>query len=141
MSRRDRMGDPAEIFEILGKSFTRQPATGEAELCWQPATDAYETEDEFVVQMDLAGMDPADIEVLADAESLVVRGVRQDISGPGHKHFYEMEIAVGPFSRRVALNLAVDPASARAIYRGGLLYVSFKKGDGGGSGRRITIER
>jgi len=135
------MGDPEEIFEILVKSFTRQPSTGDAELCWHPATDAYETDEEFVVQMDLAGMDPSDIEVLADADYLVVRGVRKDISGPGRKHFHEMEIAVGPFSRRVQLNVAVDPASAHATYHGGFLYVSFNKGEGGGSGRRIAIER
>lgn len=143
MSRRDRMGDAEKIFEILVKSYTRQGGLGpgEGELCWRPPTDAYETDEQFVVQMDLAGLDPAGIEVLADAGSLVVRGVRSDISVPGKKHFHEMEISVGPFARRVSLPVQVDPSSARAVYRNGFLYVTFEKGTGGDErGRQIAID-
>ena len=115
---------------------------GESDLCWRPATDAYETEDTFVVQMDLAGMDPARIEVLADESSLVVRGIRQDSSGPGKKHFHKMEINVGPFSRRVAISVAVDASRATATYRGGFLYVTLPKGEPGSHSRRhIAIDR
>jgi HSP20 family protein len=136
------MGDAEEIFEILVKSYTRQQVAGDGDLFWQPATDAYETQEEFVVQMDLAGLDPQDIEVLADTDVLVVRGVRRDISVPGKKHFHEMEIAVGPFSRRVPLSVPVDPRSARATYRNGFLYVKFSKGPGEEQqGRRIAIDR
>ncbi|MCP4571984.1 MAG: Hsp20/alpha crystallin family protein [bacterium] len=143
MSKHDRMGDAVEIFEILVKSYTHQGGLGpgDGELCWRPPTDAYETAEQFVVQMDLAGLDPAGIEVLADAESLVVKGVRRDISVPGKKHFHEMEISVGPFTRRVKLPVAVAPASARAVYRNGFLYVTFEKGAGGnGPGRQIAID-
>lgn len=144
MSRRDRMGEAEEIFEILVTSYAQRGGAlaGDAELCWRPATDAYETEDAFVVQMDLAGMDPTRIEVLADAKSLLVRGIRNDTTVPGKKHFHEMEISVGPFSRRVPLNVAVDAGSARAVYRNGFLYVTFQKGSGPrGGGRQIAIDR
>ena len=144
MSRRDRMGGAEEIHEILVTSYAQRGGSvpADAELCWRPATDAYETEDAFVVQMDLAGMDPARIEVLADARSLLVRGVRPDTSVPGKKHFHEMEISVGPFARRVALNVPVDPDSARAEYRNGFLYVTFRKGGGPrDAGRQIAIDR
>ena len=144
MSRRDRMGEAEEIFEILVTSYVQRGGgvPSDAELCWRPATDAYETEDTFVVQMDLAGMDPAGIEILADARSLLVRGIRQDTTVPGKKHFHEMEISVGPFARRVSLNVPVDPGSARAVYRNGFLYVTFAKGSGrGADGRQIAIDR
>jgi HSP20 family protein len=130
MSRRDRPGELEEIFEILVTSFG--PRSGgvpaDEDLCWRPATDAYETEDRFVVQMELAGMDPSRIEVLTDGEALYVRGLRQDVSEPGKKHFHKMEINVGPFSRRIPLTVGVDPGSAEARYRGGFLYISFRKG-------------
>lgn len=144
MSRRDRMGDAEEIFEILVTSYAQRGGSlpADAELCWRPATDAYETEDSFVVQMDLAGLDPGRIEVLADARSLLVRGIRQDTSVPGKKHFHEMEISVGPFSRRVPLNVPVDPGGARAVYRNGFLYVTFPKGgERRAGGRQIAIDR
>jgi len=71
-----------------------------------------------------------------------VRGIRQDSSGPGKKHFHKMEINVGPFSRRVAIGVEVDPARATATYRAGFLYVTFPKGKRGSVTRRqIAIDR
>lgn len=126
----DKPAGMGEIFEILVTSIA--PSRGglplEGDLCWRPATDAYETEDQFVVQMDLAGMRPADIEVSTDGESLVVSGVRQDIAPLGKKHYFKMEINVGPFVRRIQLPVPVDPRSATARYRNGFLFVSLKKG-------------
>jgi HSP20 family protein len=140
MNRPDRKGDMEEIFEILVTSYGRRGGAvpTEDDLCWRPATDAYETDDGFVVQIELAGMDPARIEVLTDGQSLLVRGIRQDISEPGKKHFHKMEIDVGPFARRVPLSAGVNPESAQARYRGGFLYVNFTKGKPS-KGERRTI--
>ncbi len=144
MSKRDRTGELEEIFEILVTSYAQKGGVipGESDLSWKPATDAYETEDSFIVQMDLAGMDPSRIEVLADEKTLLVRGIRQDTSGPGKKHFHKMEINVGPFLRRVPIAVDVDPATATARYRSGFLFVTFSKGRGEGEHhRQITITR
>lgn len=132
MSSRDKPGELEEVFEILVTSYAQKGGVlpGESDLCWRPATDAYETEDEFVVQMDLAGMDPARIEVLADRNSLVVRGIRQDSSGPGKKHFHKMEIMVGPFERHVRVPDHVDVTSATARYESGFLIVKMGRGRG-----------
>jgi HSP20 family protein len=144
MSRPDKPGELEEIFEILVTSYAQKGGAvpGESDLCWRPATDAYETEDSFIVQVDLAGMDPAQIEVLADEAGVLVRGIRPDASGPGKKHFHKMEISVGPFARRVPITVPVDPSSANARYKAGFLYVTFRKGRGGETDRRqIDIER
>jgi len=144
MSKRNRTGDLEEIFEILVTSYAQKGGVipGESDMCWRPATDAYETAEHFIVQVDLAGMDPAQIEVLADKNSLVVRGIRQESSVPGKKHFHKMEINVGPFIRKIPIAVEVDPASATAEYRSGFLYVTFVKGSGRSTDRRqITIIR
>jgi HSP20 family protein len=138
MARPDQLGDMEEIFEILVTSVSAKDSTIplEGDLCWHPATDAYETEETFIVQMDLAGMNPAAIEVLTDGRALTVRGIRQDIAPPGKKHFFKMEISVGPFIRRVPIPVEVDLGSAVASYRNGFLYVVFKKGRSRGKSRR-----
>lgn len=144
MARSGRRGDPDEFYEILVTSYRRGTGTApaEQELCWRPPTDVYETETEFVVQMDLAGMDPAQIEVELDGSTLVVRGVRSESAAPGRKHFHTMEINVGPFLRRVPVIETVDPASAEARYQGGFLVVSFTKGEPRPTRRRqIAIDR
>jgi len=130
-----------DFFEILVTRYRGGTAAGSGDdLTWQPATDVYETEDAFVVQMDLAGMDPSSIEVLCDAEVLVVRGTRRDIAPPGKKHYFTMEISVGPFARRVPIPVSVRPESAEARYRDGFLFVSFVRGDGPATVDRRRIE-
>jgi HSP20 family protein len=144
MSKRDRTGDLEEIFEILVTSYAQKGGVipGESDMCWRPATDAYETDEHFIVQVDLAGMDPAQIEVLADEKSLVIRGIRKESSVPGKKHFHKMEINVGPFIRKIPIAVKVDPGSATAEYRSGFLYVTLVKGSGRSTDRRqITIIR
>ncbi|MBU8871930.1 MAG: Hsp20/alpha crystallin family protein [Gemmatimonadales bacterium] len=132
MSKSGRMGDLEAIFEILVTSYAHKDGSlpAEGDLCWRPATDAYETDEFFIVQMDLAGLDPSQVEVLADEESLLVRGIREEAVSVGKKHFHKMEIRVGPFARRVPLTVTVDPSSAEARYRNGFLCVTFRKGSG-----------
>lgn len=144
MSKPDKMGDLEAIFEILVTSYAHRDGAlpAEGNLCWRPATDAYETDELFVVQMDLAGLLPSQLEVLADADNLLVRGIREEAANEGKKHFHKMEIRVGPFARRVPLTLEIDPSSAEARYRNGFLYVTFKKGAGKGRNRnQIDISR
>jgi len=144
MGKKARSGQLDEIFEILVASYAQKGGVipPEGELCWHPATDAYETEDSFVVQMDLAGMDPSRIEVMADQHSLLVRGIRPESPTEGKKHYHKMEISIGPFSRRVPLSVEVDPNSATAVYRNGFLVVTFQRGNSGeGKKRNISINR
>ncbi len=144
MSKAGRMGDLEAIFEILVTSYAQKDGSlpAEGDLCWRPATDAYETDELFIVQMDLAGLDPTQLEVLADKESLLVRGIRQEATNNSKKHFHKMEIRVGPFARRVPLTVEVDPSSAEARYRNGFLFVTFKKGTGKSRNQsQITINR
>ncbi len=139
-----RPGELEEIFEILVTSYSQKGGylPGDRELCWRPATDVFETDDSVVVQMDLAGMDPNQIEVLADAGSVLVRGIRKEFSGGGKKHYHEMEISVGPFSRRVNFTVPVDPISGHAQYRNGFLLVEFKRGISKETcNRQIVIDR
>lgn len=130
MVKKPLSGQLDDIFEILVASYAQKGGgvPSEGELCWHPATDAFETEDSFVVMMDLAGMDPSRIEVLADQHSLLVRGMRPETPTTGKKHYHKMEISIGPFSRKVPLSVAVDPNGATAVYRNGFLVVTFQRG-------------
>ncbi len=142
-ARFDGPSDADGIFEIFVTSYSQRghAVPMEEDLNWHPATDVYETETEFVVQVDLAGMDPAGITLNTDGETLAIIGTRQNISPPGKKHFFKMEINVGPFARRIAIPVDVDPGSAGAVYRNGFLFVKFSKGPRHrGDRRRIEID-
>ena len=134
--------DPDDTFRVFFGTTGRSSHSIRMEggLGWRPATDVYETETEFVVQVDLAGMDRDAIEVHVDDEFLVVRGTRANIAPAGKKHFHEMEIRVGPFERHVRVPSHVDVNSTRARYESGFLFVTMQRGQGRcGERRSIAI--
>jgi HSP20 family protein len=126
--------DPSDVddmFEMFFGKQTSSKAIGmHGDLGWRPATDVYETQEEFVVQVDLAGMVKEQIEVYVDGDFLLVKGTRQNIAPSGKKHFHKMEIQVGPFERHIRIPSKIDPRSAQARYQSGFLFVRMSRGEG-----------
>ncbi len=138
--RRGPLDDPFELF--FGSSRSSSHAFGmQSDLGWRPATDVYETEDELVIQMDLAGMERERIEVYAEDDLISVKGERANIAPPGKKHFHKMEIQIGPFERHIRVPESVDISTAKASYRSGFLFIRLRKGKSHPTPRRsITIQ-
>lgn len=78
----------------------------------------------LVVELDVAGLDPADVDVALHEDILVVRGVRRRHGPDARRSYQHAEIAWGPFERRLKLNVVVDAAGAHADYDRGILRVS-----------------
>jgi HSP20 family protein len=93
---------------------------------WKPRTDVYETEEELIVQMDIAGMSAEDFKVELDEGILKISGERLPRQ-QGRRHYHAMEVQIGPFERRFRLPVVVDPASIRAAYEHGFLEVRLAK--------------
>jgi len=76
----------------------------------------------LTVELDIAGVDPAQVDVALVEDVLVVRGERRR-SGSGRRAYQHAEIAWGPFERRLRLGVSVDAASASAAYENGILRI------------------
>lgn len=76
----------------------------------------------LMVEMDVAGVDPAQVDVALVEDVLVIRGERRR-SGAGRRVYQHAEIAWGPFERRLRLGVAVDAGAATASYEAGLLRI------------------
>jgi HSP20 family protein len=134
-----------DMFEMFfGGGRPSKAISMQGDLGWRPATDVYETESEFVIQMDLAGMKREEIEVLVDESFVIVKGTRGNIAPAGKKHFHKMEILVGPFERHIRIPDEIDGTSAKARYHAGFLFVTLRRGSGRCAERRsvaIVAER
>src|SRR5512132_221648 len=73
------------------------------------------------VVVELPGVDPSELQVVAADRVLVVAGVRQ--RQPLEGRYQQMEIEYGPFQRRSPLDEPVDTNAATARYEHGLLTV------------------
>jgi HSP20 family protein len=92
---------------------------------WQPPTDLYETDDRYVVRVEIAGMREADFTVSLDQNIIVISGVRPDMSEK--RAFHQMEIRTGEFSIALELPGPVDTDQVTAIYADGFLQIDLPK--------------
>ena len=119
---------------------SKPPTIRFAPAVWEPAIDVYETVDELVITIELAGVKEADTEILVDRGTLIIRGRRKKaLPASGKRAYYQMEIASGPFERAVTLPVAVDFANTKASYKDGLIEVILPKAKKEGT-RKVTIK-
>jgi HSP20 family protein len=91
---------------------------------FRPSLDVYRTDDppEITVVLELAGIDPSEVDVAVVEGVLFVRGRRRRPAGD-QRLYQHIEIDYGIFERRVQLNEPVDSAAAHATYENGLLSI------------------
>ncbi len=92
---------------------------------WSPPTDGYETEDAFVVRVEIAGMREDDFEVVLDNNVLLITGARPDL--PGRRAYHQMEIRFGKFATAIDIPEAANAEDAVAQYKDGFLVVTLPK--------------
>ncbi len=104
---------------------------------WQPDADVFETAGEVVVRIELAGVESGDLRVSVHGSEVRVSGVRATHEGAPVKRLHQMEIASGPFERRVQIPVSFDRDRVSAHLANGFLTVTLAK-----RGRRsVPVER
>ena len=94
---------------------------------WEPAADIYRTRHGWLVKVELAGVRPDDIELMASGHTLTLRGVRRDCVREDGCRYHRMEIAYDRFERTLELPCDVGRATVSTDYRDGMLYVSIEQ--------------
>jgi HSP20 family protein len=91
---------------------------------FSPAVDVYYVGDppRAIVRADLAGIDPAQLELEIRGRELILGGRRAPDEGE-ERLYQQLEIEHGPFRRVVALGAEVDADAAKASYEDGMLVV------------------
>jgi HSP20 family protein len=90
-----------------------------------PAVDVFETEEELIVVMDIAGLKREDIQVTLKDNVLKIYGNRSPHLGSCKYH--QMEINYGPFERLLHIPISVDTQNMSATYKDGLLEIKLTK--------------
>jgi len=92
---------------------------------WSPPTDVYETENEYVVRVEIAGMREEEFEITVENNFLMISGNRPDI--PERRAYQQMEIRFGKFETVVGVPGPIDLDSSRADYAEGFLTIKLPK--------------
>lgn len=108
---------------------------------WTPNTDVYESADDVVIKMELAGVPAESIHILLENRVLRVEGLRRDPhsgeSAAGYR-FRQMEVEYGAFRRGIELPFAVDGEHTQARMQNGILTIRLPRAREG-NGQKISV--
>jgi len=99
--------------------------------------DAWRDGNEFVVEFDLPGIDPASIDLDVERNVLTVRAERRPETGP-EVELVASERPRGVFSRQVILGDALDTGGITAAYNSGVLRLTIPVAERA-KPRKITV--
>jgi HSP20 family protein len=102
----------------------RLPVPGEVTL---PPIDVYETPGEFIVEMELPGVDERDVRVMLFSSRLEVSGFKRELGAPSGSRYSRLEREFGSFRRDVVVPGEIEPERAVAALENGVLTIVLKK--------------
>jgi HSP20 family protein len=94
---------------------------------WMPSVEVFETAKEIVVNAELPGMDPKNIDISLHDGVLTLRGERKREEEEKDGAFHRIERSSGAFSRSIRLPSEVDPDKVKANYKHGILKIKLPK--------------
>ena len=92
-----------------------------------PPVNVYSSEREILVQCELAGVEPREVEVTITGETLSIRGVKPAVAETEGRNFIRRERGQGRFTRTIVLPDAVDAEKIDANLKDGVLTVRLPK--------------
>jgi HSP20 family protein len=96
---------------------------------WLPHVNLAETENEYLVAVDLPGMTRDEINVEFVQGDLWITGERRQESEESGKTYHRVECSYGTFRRMVRLGDAVDGERVDAEYKEGVLRITVPKAE------------
>lgn len=94
---------------------------------FNPSADLCETDKEYIVSVDLPGMEEKDIDVVYQKNTLTIRGSREEKTEESKKQYYRSERRSGSFQRSFALPDGIDESKIEADFKNGVLNVHLPK--------------
>ncbi|MCA9770384.1 Hsp20/alpha crystallin family protein [Candidatus Dependentiae bacterium] len=107
---------------------------------WDLAADVSEDDDNVIVIMHTAGIDPDHVDIKVKEHHLYISGTRKHEEETKDQEFYRKEIRRGSFERIIPLPCTVDGSQAHAQMKDGVLKVLMPKHKGK-EGNKISIKK
>jgi HSP20 family protein len=131
--------DPLASVRLFEDAFTRMVNEPRATRPWSPAVDIYETENELVLKADVPEVDPKDIDVRVENQTLTISGERKFDTENTGKGFHRIERSYGSFVRSFAVPNSFDTEKIAADCKNGVLSVTLPKKEAA-KPRQVKVE-
>ena len=101
----------------------------EEEMDGELAVDAYETDNDIIIQAMVAGVRPEELQINIAPEYVTIAGSRTNAHEVSEENFLYKELYWGSFSRTIPLPKQIEPDMAQAVEKHGLLILRLPKLD------------
>jgi HSP20 family protein len=130
LTRWDPFRELNVLQDRMNRLFQDFAPRGEQELTtgnFAPPVDIYEDEHNITVKAELPGIDPKDVDVRVENNTLTIKGERKFEKEEKEENFHRIERRYGNFIRSFSLPNTVDTDSVKADYDNGLLKIQLAK--------------
>ena len=122
--RWDPWRDIAALERQFDERFGRGSRSGmRAREKWTPMLDVHQDGDDLVIDAELAGVDPKDVEITIENSVLRIAGTREEDSKVEEGNWIRRERFSGRFERQVSLPQGVDPDAVTASAKNGIVEI------------------
>tara|TARA_Y100000588_G_scaffold320954_1_gene351837 strand:+ start:16 stop:456 length:441 start_codon:yes stop_codon:yes gene_type:complete len=124
--------EPWNLFQRFNNEINRVYDTAvvkrdTAKRHWAPAVDVREEAGSYIIEVDVPGVAPGDIEITTDEGALVIKGSRSAEISESTDGYNRLERVQGVFCRRFHLPDGVDESTIEAKSENGVLRVMLPK--------------
>jgi HSP20 family protein len=128
-----------EMNRLFASTFTRNAETDLMSGAWSPSVDIFENQNEIVLEAELAGLKPEDVEISIENNVLTIRGERKFEKKEEGDNFHRVERSYGSFTRSFTLPPTVQTENVTAEFENGVLRLVLAKREEA-KPRRIEIK-
>ena len=143
IERHDPFGRMMSLRQMMDRlmedAFIVPRGEGQAAPAGSLAMNMYEEGDNFVVEAQIPGMKPEDIDINIEHGTLTIRGQSKSEQERRERNYVIREHRAGSFSRSIRLPDMVDPDACQATYDNGILRLTLPKSEQA-KPRRIPIQ-
>src|SRR6185437_5794295 len=116
-----------DINRSFSSNFSRGGDNELARGAWSPNVDIYENKDQIVLEAELPGMNPDDVNISIENNVLTLHGERKFEKKDDNDNFHRVERSYGSFTRSFTLPPTVAADTADATFDNGLLRLTLAK--------------
>src|SRR5271169_3774984 len=108
----------------FGSAASQEEATTRT---WAPPVDIYENGDNLVLKAELPGVNPDEVEIRVEDNTLYLKGERKFEKEVKEQNYHRVERTYGTFTRTFSLPNSVDADKVAANYKDGVLTLTMPK--------------
>ena len=90
---------------------------------WKPAADIFFSGNQWLIRVELAGVAPEEVQVLARGKELTIRGRRRDLRVQRGFVCHALEITYSDFERSISLPARIVVPGIRLEFQEGILNI------------------